>query len=274
MISASIVLYNTEYELLAKVIKSYNPGVDRELFIVDNSKEKCVYLEKIENRYVHYIFVGKNVGYGSAHNIGIKKAIEIDSEYHIVLNPDLYFEPEVIDELAAYANNHQDVVYMMPKVVYPNGEIQYLCKLLPTPMDLIIRRFLPDTKLKSKLDDRYVLKYTGYDKIMNPPCLSGCFMFMRTKTLREHNLFFDERFFMYCEDFDLMRRLHRVGKTIYYPSVQIVHDHKRDSYKNMKMLLVHIQSAAKYFCKYGWFIDKERKETNQKVLNDTSFYIK
>ena len=32
----------------------------------------------------------------------------------------------------------------MPKVFYSNGEIQYLCKRIPTPFDLIFRRFLPD----------------------------------------------------------------------------------------------------------------------------------
>lgn len=271
-ISASIVLYNTPYELLEKVIKSYAPRVGRELFIIDNSPEKSSYAEDIQSEHIQYIFIGKNIGYGSAHNIGIKKAIEIESEYHIVLNPDLYFEADIIEELVAYANHHQDVVYMLPKVVYPDGEIQYLCKLLPTPADLIIRRFLPKTKLTEQWNDRYILKDTGYDKIMNPPCLSGCFMFMRTKTLDENVMFFDERFFMYCEDFDLMRRLHRVGKTIFYPKVQIVHDHKRDSYKSKKMLLKHMQSACRYFNKYGWFVDRERKHMNARILQQVECF--
>lgn len=32
---------------------------------------------------------------------------------------------------------------VMPRILYPDGELQYLCKLLPSPSDLLFRRFLP-----------------------------------------------------------------------------------------------------------------------------------
>lgn len=265
MITASIVLYNTSENLIRRVVESYSPSKERILYLIDNSELKCCDLYDDE-KYIEYIFNGQNIGYGAAHNIGIRKAICEKSEYHIVLNPDLFFESRIIDELVKYANNHKDVVYMLPKVIYPDGEIQYLCKLLPTPMDLIFRRFLPSKGIFKKMNDRYILKDSGYDKIMNPPCLSGCFMFMRTKALEEHELHFDERFFMYCEDFDLMRRLHRVGKTIFYPEVTIIHDHARGSYKNKKLLVEHVKSACKYFNKYGWVWDKERRTENRKMM--------
>ena len=70
----------------------------------------------------------------------------IESKYHIVVNPDIYFEEGTIESLTEYMDNNPDVGQIMPKVFYPNGELQYLCKLLPTPSDLIFRRFLPKTK--------------------------------------------------------------------------------------------------------------------------------
>ena len=73
---------------------------------------------------------------------------------------------------------------------------------------------------------------------------------------------------MYCEDFDLIRRLHRVSKTLFYPEVTIIHDHAKESYKSKKMLFAHIKSAVKYFNKYGWFFDSERKKMNQKILEE------
>lgn len=271
MITASIVLYNTDIKLLKRVIDSYSPGTERRLYLIDNSINKCtsIYDNNEYIDYIDYIYVGENIGYGSGHNIGIQKAIKEKSKYHIVLNPDLVFESSVIDELEKYADSNEDVVYMLPKVTYPNGELQYLCKLLPTPFDLIFRRFLPNKGIIKKMNDRYILKDSGYNKIMNPPCLSGCFMFMRTKTLEENELYFDERFFMYCEDFDLMRRLHRVGKTLFYPYVTIIHDHARASYRNKKLLFEHIKSACKYFNKYGWIFDKERNVENKFMLNAT-----
>ncbi len=264
MITASVVLYNTKTEYINRLIDSFQPSKEKILYIVDNSETR---VEKYENEeYIHYIFVGRNIGYGAAHNIAIRLSLQENSKYHLVLNPDIVFETNIIDKLKQYADNNNDVVYMLPKVLYPNGELQYLCKLLPTPFDLIFRRFLPQVGWIKKRNDRYVLKDSGYNKIINPPCLSGCFMFLRMKTLDKYNLFFDERFFMYCEDFDLMRRLHRVGKTIFYPEVSIIHDHARASYKNMKMLTQHIVSACKYFNKYGWFVDNERSEMNSKIL--------
>lgn len=265
MITASIVLYNTRSEIVDRVIESYQPSSARFLYIIDNSEEKTEEYLHLGN--VEYIYNERNLGYGSAHNIGIENAIELGSDYHIVLNPDISFEPEIIDELISYANGHRDVVYMLPKVLYPNGELQYLCKLLPTPFDLFCRRFLPQIGIIKKWNDKYTLRQFGYDKIINPPCLSGCFMFMRVSTLRDNKLRFDNRFFMYCEDFDLIRRLHRVGKTIFYPYVSIIHNHEKASYKNRRMMIEHMRSACEYFNKYGWFIDRERKEVNIKTLN-------
>jgi GT2 family glycosyltransferase len=93
-------------------------------------------------------------------------------------------------------------------------------------------------------------------------------MFLRMSTIEKYNLFFDERFFMYCEDFDFIRRLHRIGKTIYYPDVSIIHNHAKESYKSKKMMTEHIKSAIKYFNKWGWFFDKERKTMNKQVLDE------
>lgn len=272
MISASIVLYNTDSDLIKSVISSYQPGNERKLFILDNSPSENQYCLSLceANNDIEYIFNNSNLGYGSAHNIAIDKAIELDSDYHIVLNPDIRFNTNIIDELINYANENSDVVYILPKVVYPDGSLQYLCKLLPNPFDLIFRRFLPFLSIAKKRNERYILKNFGYDKIINPPCLSGCFMFLRVSTLRKNIIRFDERFFMYCEDFDLIRRLHRVGKTIYYPYVEIIHDHAQSSYKSFRMLKCHVISAVKYFNKYGWFFDNERKLMNKEILYEIS----
>ena len=99
-------------------------------------------------------------------------------------------------------------------------------------------------------------------------------MFLRLSTMIEHNIFFDDNYFMYCEDFDLIRRLHRVSKTMFYPNVTIIHDHAKESYKNRKMLFTHIKSAIRYFNKFGWFFDKERKEMNQRILGEISCMTK
>lgn len=77
---------------------------------------------------------------------------------------------------------------------------------------------------------------------------------------------------MYFEDFDLIRRIQKVSKTIYYPEVTIVHNHAKESYKSKKMLKIHIQSAIKYFNKWGWVFDKERRLWNKQILKEIEFF--
>ncbi|MFT3751971.1 MAG: glycosyltransferase [Paludibacter sp.] len=164
-------------------------------------------------------------------------------------------------------NNNSEIGQLMPKVHYPNGKIQYLCKLIPTPFDLIFRRFFPTEWTKKRME-RFELKASGYNKIMDVPYLSGCFMFLRTAALREVGLF-DERFFMYPEDIDLTRRIHQKYRTVFYPDVSIIHHHAQESYTNLKMLWIHIVNLIRYFNKWGWFFDKERRNVNKETLKQT-----
>ena len=78
---------------------------------------------------------------------------------------------------------------------------------------------------------------------------------------------FDERFFMYSENIDFSRRMHAACKTMYYPKVTIVHAHKQASYKNRRMMRIHIGSTVKYFNKWGWFFDAERRRANRQCLS-------
>lgn len=271
MLTASVVLFKTPKQQIDRLLQSVLPSVVQKLYVIDNSPDdrwRELESRSPKIRYIH----NENLGYGESHNLAMQLALEIDSDYHVVLNPDVHFESSVLEKLAAFMKKNPDAIYVLPKVIYPDGEVQYLCKLLPTPSDLIFRRFIPSVgffkKWKEKKDSHYCLKESGYDKVMNPPCLSGCFMFMKLSALCENDIFFDSRFFMYFEDFDLIRRLHRIGKTLFYPKVQIIHDHAKESYKSKKMLMQHIKSAVKYFNKYGWLFDKERKEMNAKIIEE------
>ena len=271
MVTASVVLYKTEQNQIDNLLKSINTSncIDI-LYIIDNypSIENKSFFSNCNIKSTIEYIAHENTGYGSSHNIALKKAIELGSDYHVVLNPDITFESTVLSELCSFMDSNKDAAYVLPRVTYPDGELQYLCKLLPTPADLLFRRFMPKIKSIKKMNERYELRMSGYDKIINPPCLSGCFMFLRLSTIKEYNLFFDESYFMYCEDFDLIRRIHKVAKTLYYPNVTIIHNHAKESYKSKKMLRVHIQSAIHYFNKWGWFFDKERKKFNKQILDE------
>jgi len=267
-INASIVLYHNKKEQLIKAINSFlNTDLKVKLYLIDNSSnDELKELGAMDSR-IEYIFNNANLGYGSAHNIAMRTSIEDGVAYHLVLNPDIYFESGILEELFSYMENHTDVGNVMPQILYPDGEVQHLCKLLPTPTDLIFRRFIPLKTWKAKRNQRYELRASEYKTIMNVPSLSGCFMFLRTSSLAHVGLF-DEKIFMYLEDVDLNRRIHIKYKTIFYPQVEIVHEYAKESYVSKKLLMFHIQSAIYYFTKWGWFADRERNRINIQTLKE------
>lgn len=268
MITASIVVYHTAAHELLRVINCAVRSAIEILYIIDNSSNDSLRELKDVSEKIVYIH-SENLGYGSGHNIGIRKAVEKGATYHAVLNSDIYWNDSVIEALSHFMDLNSDCGLVMPRILYPDGSIQYLCKLLPTPMDLFGRRFIPIRKYQERSADRYELHFTGYDKVMEVPSLSGCFMFMRVDVLKKVNGF-DERFFMYAEDLDLCRRIGEVSKTMFYPMVAVYHEYEKGSYKNRKLLKYHLCSVIKYFNKWGWIFDKKRILRNKECLDALS----
>lgn len=264
-ISASIVTFHSPENEIKNLLNGLVNSAISTIYIIDNSlNDSLRSVQHISNKiiYIH----NANLGYGAGHNIAINKALELKNKYHIVINPDIYLEGNCINILKEYMDNHPNVGLVMPQILYPNGKIQYLCKLLPTPIDLIIRRFIPISSYQEKSNYKYELRFTNYDKEMEVPALSGCFMFIRCSVLDKIGGF-DERFFMYAEDLDLCRRIGEISQTIFYPNAKVFHAYEKGSYKNKKLLKYHIISIIKYFNKWGWFFDKKRRKKNKEILN-------
>ncbi|WP_316737868.1 glycosyltransferase family 2 protein [Pedobacter aquatilis] len=265
-VTACIVLYNNDIEILAKAISSFlSTDINVKLYLIDNSPTSCLKKLSKDNR-IEYIHNPSNPGFGAAHNIAIKNAIKDNGKYHLVLNPDVYYDDGVLEGLISYMEGNDNVGNIMPKVLYPDGSIQYLCKLLPTPYDWIGRRFNPFKKAVMRRNEVFELKFTGYNKVMEVPYLSGCFMFLRLDALKNIGLF-DDGIFMYGEETDLCRRLIDGGyKTIFYPKLQIYHHFEKGSHKSWRLTKIGMQSAVYYFNKWGWFFDKRRSEINSQIL--------
>jgi len=268
MLNVSLVLYQPDWTQVNNLCQELlQAKCVRKIYLVDNSAkgregEKAIGLD---DKKVKYIWnEGKNLGYGRAHNIAIRQSVRWHTLFHLVINADVWIKAEDLDLLYLFMEDNPQVGSLMPRVVYPNGDLQYLCKLLPTPWDVFGRRFLPEW-LTRRRNARYELRSSGYDHPMNVPYLSGCFMLLRTEAVLKARLF-DERFFMYPEDIDLSRTIHRNYLTLYYPAVTIVHNHAQASYHTWRMTWIHIRELCKYFNKWGWFFDSERHRFNRETL--------
>ena len=237
------------------------------LYVVDNapSREMAGLFEGLSR--ATYIANGRNLGYGRAHNIAMKLALEAGASYHLVLNPDIYWdvETDVPARLREFMEETPSCGLAMPKVLWPDGSVQPLCKLLPRPADLIRRRFMPAGSRYSRQNRRFELHASGYNKVMEVPSLSGCFMFLRCSALRRAGMF-DPRFFLYAEDVDLCRRIGLVADTLFVHHVSVVHEYQRGSYKSLRLLFHHIVSCVRYFNKWGWVNDPVRDEVNGRCM--------
>lgn len=256
---ASIVLYHHQYDDIQKTLVSLlSCQYTKKVILVDNGGSS--WANELHNEKIIYIKSPKNGGFGSGHNLAIRQYAK-DCEFFLICNPDVYFDGDQLECLIEIAQTRTEGLFS-PKILYPNGNNQYGQRLLPTPLNLFARRFAPN--YADKLDERYLLKNKTFDRPSFVPVCSGCFMLFRSSALLELGGF-DDRYFMYLEDFDLSRRCAIKYGNCFVPNVNIYHEHGQGSYHNKALLKYHIQSAIAYFNKWGWWFDNERDEMNQKV---------
>ncbi|MEI9970340.1 MAG: glycosyltransferase family 2 protein [Terracidiphilus sp.] len=262
-VSASVVLYNHSTQEVGPLFE----GLARESALSDwvvvnngGSQDACAVAESLG---ALCLSPDRNLGYGAAHNLALRSLAASVVPYHLILNPDIQLPSEALADLAAVMDSMPQVGLLMPRVLYPDGSTQYLCKLLPTPLDLVLRRFGagPVRWLFNKRMTRYDMSNNDYSRPLYVPCLSGCFMFARRSVL-ESVCNFDERFFLYMEDFDLCRRIGDVSQLLFWPGITVVHHYAQGSYRRFSLLRLHIRAAIKYFNKWGWWRDPVRDARN------------
>lgn len=263
MLTVSIVTYHTPEDELRACLASLDPEVVDTVYIVDNGREERIRLIAAEYAPAVYIPLD-NPGFGAAHNTAIRNAMARGAEFHLVLNSDVRFDPEVLPRLIKAMRSRPDVGQLQPKIVYPDGTFQPTARLLPTPWDVFGRRFMPRSLFRAR-NDRYTLAHLDHSREWNIPYHQGSFMLLRTEALRETGLF-DERFFMYPEDIDLTRRIHRRYVTLWYPHETVIHDHRAGSYHSLRLLRIHVVNMIRYFNKWGWWRDPERARFNRPLL--------
>ena len=264
IISASIVTYNTPYEDIRNLIDSLTSSVLNKLYIIDNTP-----INILENKLMHskivYMHNPSNPGFGASHNIALKKSCVEEYDYHFVINPDIYISPLVISRMVYRMEADKSIGMMMPKIEYPNGKIQYLPKLLPTPFTLLGRKFKWPKCFYNKLVNKYELRFVDEKMTYSCPIISGCFSLIRLSVVKEIG-YYDNSYFMYFEDWDFSRRMHLKFKTIYCPEFCVIHRYYSGANKSVKLFFVFIISAIKYFTKWGWWFDIDRRRINNDVL--------
>lgn len=266
MVSVSIVTFNTLPKDLDLIFKSFeNVVAELKIYIIDNSPTKVLFSYFAGRSNVAYIHNPSNPGFGGAHNIAIQRAISDGAKYHFVVNPDIYFEDDVITSMIDFMQDNPEVGMMMPQILNEDGSIQNLPKLLPSPYSVLMRKFKKPKTAYHNFINNYELRFVKKDLVYNAPILSGCFTLLRLEAIKEIGMY-DDNYFMYFEDWDLSRRMHQKYKTIYFPKVSVYHGYHSGANRSKKLFKIFIESAITYFNKWGWLFDRERVEINKKTL--------
>lgn len=263
--TCSIVLYNSNFDLILDIINKFLSEKNIfKIFLIDNSPHNTLQSLAIDGR-VAYIYNPSNPGFGAAHNMAIQKAIVQGSKYHFVVNPDIYFKEDVIAPMLNFIDKDKSIGMIMPQILNADGTVQNLPKLLPSPLNILLRKLKKPNFIYQPFIKKYELRFVLQNQIYEAPILSGCFTLLNLAAIQKIGMY-DDHYFMYFEDWDLSRRMNQFFKTIYFPVVSVYHGYESGANKNPRLFKIFVNSAITYFNKWGWFFDANRKKINKKTL--------
>ncbi len=252
-----LVNYNTTGLLITCLdsLESQKIDVDYRIVVVDNNSPDGG-AEQIRHAYpdVTVLRNTRNGGYAKAVNQAIR---EFNSDYILLLNPDIEVKPGAIERMLDFMNKTPDAGIIGGKLLNPDGTLQYSCRTFYTlPIILYRRTALGKLFPRSKVLRRHLMQDWDHNSVREVDWMLGASLMIRRTALREVGLM-DERFFLYFEDVDWCYRMKKWGWKVYYvPQAEMIHHHQRQSAQGFmnKTLAYHITSMLHFYAKWGMLI--------------------
>ncbi len=260
----SIVTYKQKHHLercLETLFEdAQKSGLNFRVAIVDNASFDDV--ASVVNKFPHIDFLknDRNVGFGKSHNRIMGNYPE--AKYYFILNADTVFpqEQNLLKALYDFMEQNPKIGITGPKLLYPDGSLQYSCCRFPNFLQpLYSRTRFGATPRGTRVNNHFLMKQWNHNQTIPVDWIIGSAMFAR-KTAIDAVGKFDERFWMYAEDSDWCRSMWQNGWYVYYlPTIFLYHVHERSSAKipgvwkaifTNHYARVHIKSWIKYFWKW------------------------
>jgi len=225
-----------------------------EIVVVDNaSSDGSADMVEAAFPHVELIRLEENTGFSGGNNRALER---LDASYALLLNSDATCAPGALDTLLEWAAANPDVGIVGPKVLNPNGSLQYSCRRFPTFAAGLFRnvylgRLFPNNKPAAD----YLMQDFDHGSVTDVDWVSGCAMLVRRDCIEQIGLLDAESFFMYCEDMDWCLRAHEANwRVVYFPDAIVTHaigrssDHAAD-----RMILEHSRSMWRFYLKHRAF---------------------
>jgi GT2 family glycosyltransferase len=223
-VSICIVSWNVAGDLRACLdsIRAQQTPPTFEVIVADNaSSDDSVRMLEEEFPEVRLILNEDNLGFAKATNQTLRAA---QGRYLMMLNPDTVLQPDCLAKLAAVAETHPEAGIVAPRLVYPDGSLQFSCRRFPTIAAAIYRntvfgRLFPRAHAASE----YIMRDCDHDTEHDVDWASGaCLLIRREAYMQVGEL--DEGFVWGSEDVDYCFRMHRAGWSVLYsPVTDVIH---------------------------------------------------
>jgi GT2 family glycosyltransferase len=253
MISALIVNYHCANLTCASVASVLAENLNVEVIVVDNSADddELKRLRQILPPEVTLLSNMQNNGFGKACNWAYQHS---QGDMILLLNPDAHLLPGALAQMQTTLLNHPDAGAVGPKVYWDiNKKFLLPPSIFPSPLyNLIMGKAGIFCGLLHKIYSaifRYnSIRYWLASKPLLQSALSGGHMLLSRQAIEQSGGLFDEQFFMYFEDTDLILRLRKTGYKLYFePRAECVHHYQHSANKMQMMHVSGPQFYAKHF---------------------------
>jgi len=231
-LSIIVVSYNTS-KLLRQCLQAIQAECETlpnkataEILVVDNASTDGS-PEMVEREFsgldspVRLIRSATNLGFAGANNLAMLQA---RGRYIVLVNSDAIVHPGALRLSMQHMDANSTAGIGGARLVGPRGQWQPSARSFPTLWNLFVMfSGLANRYPKSRIFGAFDRTWTSADFMADVDWVPGAFSIMRREALAKTGLF-DTRFFLYCEEVDLCRRVKAQGfRVLYCPDVVVTH---------------------------------------------------
>lgn len=260
-LDAVLVSYNSRDHLRFSVAPLTTIEGVRVLVTDNASTDESV--TSIADLPVDVLALSENRGFGAGCNAGWRRG---SSPLVLFLNPDATIDEESLRSLAGVLESEEKVGLVAPRILEPDGSLAFSQRRFPRLRSTYARAlFLHRIFRRAAWADELVRDPAAYERPSSPDWVSGACMLVRRSVLERVDGF-DERFFLYCEDKDLCRRIREAGHEVRYEPTATARHHGGASAPRAGLLPVLARSRVAYARKH-WGTVAASLETAGVALN-------
>ncbi|MFA4873131.1 MAG: glycosyltransferase family 2 protein [Patescibacteria group bacterium] len=245
--SVIIVSWNSK-EFLERCVKSVQrcaQGLSCKIIVVDNaSTDGSADFVRDTFPMVILVRLPANTGFAHACNVGITHA---QGRYICFLNPDTELLNSALQHLVSFMDQHPIAGIAGGMLQNVDGSRQVSVRSFPAPLVALgLALKIPHIPVLRALFRTYFQDAFNYEVSQQVDQVMGAFFIVRNSFLTQVGGF-DERFFLWFDEVDLMRHAHELGWQVwYYPRAKAIHwgaqsFSKVSSYENQKQFLISMK---------------------------------